>query len=268
MQTSSILSRMIVVGLVTSWLPPLQDTSPIITANLLQVVGFLHGEIWPTYYKRSIFDMERFWHLVWANLTSCKFSLFLFLISFVNFSNLRCVNKVLQGCSVSCEQWRCFSKVSYYLSHILDGKCRVHTILLLRVVQGGVYSAGDQQLTRSSSRSLQNHPNWAYLFVFIYSFGGVCSMEIITSEQKDLTEVKEWHDIKLPTYVKTPSQVKRITQYKTAPTKQRSSNLCLPELLLLLASCWGLERVTHELSLDSLDKSFIARTQIHCTWVG
>jgi hypothetical protein len=25
------------------------------------------------------FDMERFWHLVWANLSSCKFSLFLFL---------------------------------------------------------------------------------------------------------------------------------------------------------------------------------------------
>jgi hypothetical protein len=30
--------------------------------------------------RTIIFDMERFWHLVWANLTSCKFSLFLFLI--------------------------------------------------------------------------------------------------------------------------------------------------------------------------------------------
>jgi hypothetical protein len=35
------------------------------TINLLQEVDF--------------FDMERFWHLVWAILTSCKFSLFLFL---------------------------------------------------------------------------------------------------------------------------------------------------------------------------------------------
>jgi hypothetical protein len=24
--------------------------------------------------------MEKFWHLIWANSTSCKFSLFLFLI--------------------------------------------------------------------------------------------------------------------------------------------------------------------------------------------
>ncbi len=68
--------------------------------------------------------------------------------------------------------------------------------------------------------------------------------------------------------VKTPSQVKRMTQYKTAPTKQRSSNLCPRELLLLLASCWGLKRVTHELSLDSLDISLITTTQIRCTWVG
>ncbi len=67
--------------------------------------------------------------------------------------------------------------------------------------------------------------------------------------------------------VKIPSQVKRMTQHKAAPTKQRS-NLCLPQLLLLLASCWGLKRVTHELSLDSRDKSFKARTQIHCTWVA
>jgi hypothetical protein len=129
MQAPSILSRAIVLGLVTSWLPPLQDTPPIIMANLLQVMGFLHGEILPTYSKRSIFDMERFLHLVWANLTSCKFSLFLFLISFVHFSNYNVfINKVLQGCSISCEQWRCFSKVSYYLSHILDEKCSTHDL--------------------------------------------------------------------------------------------------------------------------------------------
>jgi len=38
------------------------------------------GKIQPTYYKLLIFDMDRFWHLVWANLTSCKFSLFVFFL--------------------------------------------------------------------------------------------------------------------------------------------------------------------------------------------
>jgi hypothetical protein len=42
MQASSILSRVVVVGLVISQLPPLQDTLPITTSNLLQVVGFWH----------------------------------------------------------------------------------------------------------------------------------------------------------------------------------------------------------------------------------
>jgi hypothetical protein len=42
MQTSSILSWVVVVGLATSWLSPLQDTPPITTVNLLQVVGFWH----------------------------------------------------------------------------------------------------------------------------------------------------------------------------------------------------------------------------------
>ncbi len=41
---------------------------------------FLYEKIWSTSYKRSIFDMDKFWHLVWVNLTSCKFSLFFFLI--------------------------------------------------------------------------------------------------------------------------------------------------------------------------------------------
>ncbi len=39
MQTSSILSRAIVVGLITSWLPPFQNTLPITTADLLQAVS-------------------------------------------------------------------------------------------------------------------------------------------------------------------------------------------------------------------------------------
>jgi len=41
MQVSFILSRVIVVNLITFRLPPLQDTSPIITADLLQAIDFL-----------------------------------------------------------------------------------------------------------------------------------------------------------------------------------------------------------------------------------
>jgi hypothetical protein len=40
MQVSSILSRAIAVGLTTSRLPPLQDTPPITTTDLLQAIGF------------------------------------------------------------------------------------------------------------------------------------------------------------------------------------------------------------------------------------
>ncbi len=48
-----------------------------------------------TYYRWSIFDMERFWHSF--ELTSCKLSLFLFLIP-LHISQTYCVfiNKVLQ----------------------------------------------------------------------------------------------------------------------------------------------------------------------------
>jgi hypothetical protein len=45
MQTSSILSQVVVVGLIDFWLPPLQDTPPIAMIDLLQVVGCLDGEI-------------------------------------------------------------------------------------------------------------------------------------------------------------------------------------------------------------------------------
>ncbi len=56
------------------------------------------GKIWPTYCRWLVFDMERFWHLVWANLTSCNFSLFFFLILLYIFQIYRVfVNKVLQG---------------------------------------------------------------------------------------------------------------------------------------------------------------------------
>jgi len=94
MPISSILSWAVAINLAISWLPPLQDTPLIVTVNLLQMVNFWLGEIQPTFYRRLVFDMERFWHLVWANFTSCKFSLSPFSYSFVHFPNLWCVNKL------------------------------------------------------------------------------------------------------------------------------------------------------------------------------
>ncbi len=79
MQMFSILSQTIAIELAISGLPPLQDTPPITTTDLLHVVSFWHGKILLTYYMRLIFDMKRFWHLVWIDLTSYNFSLFLFL---------------------------------------------------------------------------------------------------------------------------------------------------------------------------------------------
>jgi len=40
MQSPSILNRAIIIGLITSQLPPLQNTPPITMIDLLQVVGF------------------------------------------------------------------------------------------------------------------------------------------------------------------------------------------------------------------------------------
>jgi hypothetical protein len=40
MQVSSILSQAVALGLTTFQFPPLQNTPPITTADLLQVVGF------------------------------------------------------------------------------------------------------------------------------------------------------------------------------------------------------------------------------------
>jgi len=45
MQTSSILNRVVAVGLVISWLPPFQGAPRIITINILQVVGYWNREI-------------------------------------------------------------------------------------------------------------------------------------------------------------------------------------------------------------------------------
>jgi len=42
MQVSSIWSQVVVVGLTTSWLPPIQDTPPITMVDLLQDTDFWH----------------------------------------------------------------------------------------------------------------------------------------------------------------------------------------------------------------------------------
>jgi hypothetical protein len=73
-QTSSILNQAITVGLITSQLPLLQATPP---------------SPWLIYYKQLVVEMESFWHLVCANLTSFKFSLVF--NSFGQFLNLHCV---------------------------------------------------------------------------------------------------------------------------------------------------------------------------------
>jgi len=101
-KVTSILSQAIIVGLATSWLPPLNDTSPISTIDLLQVANFWYGKIWPTYYKQLFFYMDRFWHLGWANLTSCKLSLLCFFILLYIFLIYDVfINKVLQGCTIN-----------------------------------------------------------------------------------------------------------------------------------------------------------------------
>ncbi len=61
-------------------------------------------------------DMQRFWHLVWANLTSYKFFLFLFLIP-LHILQIYCmfINKVLQGCIFDIVKER----ILYPRSHVL-----------------------------------------------------------------------------------------------------------------------------------------------------
>jgi hypothetical protein len=73
LQRLQVLSQGAVVGLATSWLPPLQNTILIIM-------------------KRLVVEMERFWHLVVADLTSFKFS-FLHPNTFVHFLHLWCAYK-------------------------------------------------------------------------------------------------------------------------------------------------------------------------------
>jgi hypothetical protein len=86
-------------GLANSRLPPLQDTPPITTLALSQAVEFWHEGIQWTYYRRWVFDMKRFWHVIWRDFdiwfeltwrpVNSPFSFF-FPYSFVHFSNLQC----------------------------------------------------------------------------------------------------------------------------------------------------------------------------------
>ncbi len=85
MQAFSILSWEVAIGLTTSWLPPLPSRHTfhrhgrhIVDCRFLTSRNV--PSPWPTYCRLSIFDIEKFWHLVWGNLMSCKFSIFLFLI--------------------------------------------------------------------------------------------------------------------------------------------------------------------------------------------
>ncbi len=77
MQVSSILSRVVAVGLTTSQLPPLQSTPPITTADLLQAIGFWHINM-ADLPQWLVMEMERFSWLLWTNLMSYHFSLFLY----------------------------------------------------------------------------------------------------------------------------------------------------------------------------------------------
>jgi len=85
MQAFSILSWVVVASLATSWLSPLQHTPPITMTDLLHVVSYWDGEILT---------------LVCANLTSCKFPFFFFLLKIPLYEfpigNVF-TNKVLQG---------------------------------------------------------------------------------------------------------------------------------------------------------------------------
>jgi len=127
LQPSSILNRAVAVSLATFQLPPLQDTPPISTTDLFQVVGFLYGKIWPTYYKRLVFDMDKFWHLVWANLMSCIFSLFFLIPLYIFLIYNMSINKFCVGlhkkwtifCFGSCFDWWRF-RLKYWVKDFLQ----------------------------------------------------------------------------------------------------------------------------------------------------
>jgi hypothetical protein len=84
MQASFILSWAIIIGLTTSWLPPLQNTPPITVTDLLQCRRFLtykygrpstSGRLWTWRDFHTYFELT--WHLV-----TCPFSLIFLLCTF------------------------------------------------------------------------------------------------------------------------------------------------------------------------------------------
>ncbi len=95
MQASSILSRTIVVGLVTFSLPLLQNTSHHQGQSIASCWFLTYKYGWPTIGDRLW--TRKFSHLLLTNLMSCHFSLFPLFYSFVHFSNLTRVffNKAL-----------------------------------------------------------------------------------------------------------------------------------------------------------------------------
>ncbi len=77
-------------------------TTSIPTLGMIKITSHHHGgliasnrfltwRILPNYYRRLIFDMERFWQLVWANLMSHKFFLFFFLFLCTFFKPIVCL---------------------------------------------------------------------------------------------------------------------------------------------------------------------------------
>jgi hypothetical protein len=103
LQAFSILSWAIDVNLFTSQLPPLEETPPIITIDLLQMIDSWHRKIRLTYCMLLIFDMERFRHLVWASLMSWKFSLFLFFGCICTFFQSK-VSLLIKFCKIASSQ--------------------------------------------------------------------------------------------------------------------------------------------------------------------
>ncbi len=99
MQASSILSQTIVVSLFTSRLSPPRGQTTYHHDGPITSDWFLTRRNATKLLRWSIFDLKRFWHLVWANLTSYTFALFIFVIPLYIFQIYGVlIKKVLQGC--------------------------------------------------------------------------------------------------------------------------------------------------------------------------
>jgi hypothetical protein len=90
MQVSSILSRAIVIDLTTSWLPPLQNTPPITTANLLQAISFWHINM-ADHPQAISYGHGEIFTIILNQLGILSFLFFPLFYSFIHFRNLRCI---------------------------------------------------------------------------------------------------------------------------------------------------------------------------------